>query len=156
MDEEYWNEQVRHPATAWMVSGARGSPVVPAEAIVGAQVMSSATWDIQKEETGDRKRQANRDKRLAKAKRIKSDREELDKLRHRGQAEGGGGNGKSGGKGKTKDQSGNQICFSFASGTGPYGTVAIGAECTQKFKRAHKCQFCLSPGHRNADCPQKK
>ena len=103
---------------------------------------------------GDRKRQANRDKRLAKAKRWKSDREELEKLRNRGQAEGASGKGQ--GKGKTKDQSGNQICFSFASGTGPCGSVAIGAECVEKNKRAHKCQFCLSPGHRNADCPARK
>ena len=156
MDEEYWNEQVRHPATAWMVSGGGGSPTVPAEAMAGVHLTGAGIGDSQKEEHGDRKRQANRDKRQAKAKRIKTEREELEKLRHRGQAEGSGGGGKSSGKGKTKDQSGNQICFSFASGSGPCGSVAIGAECTQKMKRAHKCQFCLSPGHRNADCPQKK
>ena len=156
LDEEYWNEQVRHPATSWMVSGARGSPVVPAEAIAGGPTLGASTGDAMKDESNDRKRQANRDKRMAKVKRIKNDREELERLRHRGQAEGNAGSAKGGGKGKTKDQSGNQICFSFASGTGPCGALAVGAECAQKTKRAHKCQFCLSPGHRNADCPQRK
>ena len=155
MDEEYWNEQVRHPATSWMVSGARGAPVAPAEAIAGAHLVGMAIGDGPKEESFDRKRQANRDKRLAKAKRIKNEREELEKWRSRGHGDVES-KGKGSGKGKTKDQSGNQICFSFASGTGPCGALAIGAECVQKVKRAHKCQHCLSPGHRNSDCPQKK
>ena len=155
-DEEYWNEQVRHPATAWMVSGARGSPIAPAEAMAGAHFVGSNAGDVPKEENTDRKRQAYRDRRLAKAKRIKNDREELEKFRSRGPSDGGFGGAKGSGKGKTKDQSGNQICFSFASGTGQCGSLAIGAECAQKTKRAHKCQFCLSPGHRNADCPQRK
>ena len=156
LDEEFWNEQVRHPATAWMVSGSRGAPIIPAEAIAGGHTTATNVGDIQKEEFGEKRRQANRDKRMAKAKRIRSDREELEKLRHRGQAGGGSGAAKGSGKGKTKDQSGNQICFSFASGTGSCGTLAIGSECAQKVKRAHKCQFCLSLGHRNADCPQRK
>ena len=156
LDEEFWNEQVRHPAMSWMVSGSRGSPVIPAEAIAGGHAAGLGSGDVQKEEINDRKRQANRDKRLAKVKKIKTDREELERLRNRGQGDGAGSTAKGGGKGKTKDQSGNQICFAFASGTGACGSAAIGAECSQKVKRAHKCQYCLSPGHRNADCPQRK
>ena len=74
----------------------------PAEAIAGGHAASSGIGDFQKEETGDRKRQANRDKRLAKAKRIKMDREELEKFRHWGQGEGSGGAAKEVERGRRK------------------------------------------------------
>ena len=90
---------------------------------------------------------------MAKAKRQRDDRDELDRLR-RGDNRGGQQPPK--GKGKSKDQTGAQLCYSFANGTGVCGNVSPGAECLQKVKRAHKCQLCLSPGHRNADCPSKK
>ena len=66
-----------------------------------------------------------------------------------GQADGKNGNG----KGKSKDQAGNQLCFSWGSGTGPCADVPAGAECKCKVKRAHKCQICLSPAHRTSECP---
>ena len=81
-------------------------------------------------DVGGRKRQANRDKRLAQKRRIQ-DREELKNLRQAAnQGPGGGGKGKSKGKGgKSKDQSGAAICFSWASGAGPCGKLPPGAEC---------------------------
>ena len=133
LDNEYWDEQVRHPAAAWLASGGRG---------VGK--WRKRTWG-----------NPGRDKRLARAKRLRSEREELDKLRklnHGGQAAGAS---KSRGKGKSRDQAGVQICYSFANGTGPCGNIEPGAQCVQAQKRAHKCQHCLSPGHRNSDCPKK-
>ena len=30
-DEGYWNEQVRHPATAWLASGSKGAPMASSE-----------------------------------------------------------------------------------------------------------------------------
>ena len=30
-----------------------------------------------------------------------------------------------------------------------------GGECTCKVKRAHKCHICLSPAHRNSECPSR-
>ena len=36
LDERFWNEQVRHPAAAWLASGAHGSPRPPAETIAMA------------------------------------------------------------------------------------------------------------------------
>eukprot|EP00435_Cladocopium_sp_Y103_P039450 s818_g10.t1 len=158
-DDDYWNEQVRYPAAAWMASGGKGVPMAPAEqaAMVhapgGGEVM-----DLENETRGDgRRRQANRDKRAAKARRIRSEREELESLRRRAHPVEGksGGQDKGKGKGKSKDQAGTQICYSFASGTGVCGSVEPGGACLQKVKRAHKCQYCLSPGHRNADCPTK-
>ena len=95
-----------------------------------------------------RRKQANRDKRLARAKRIKLEREELDKLRKLGHGGQGAGSSKSKGKGKSKAQAGVQICYSFANGSGPCGKLRL--------KRGpQKCQHCLSPGHRNSDCPKK-
>ena len=105
-------------------------------------------------EGNDRKRQANRDKRLAKKARWQKEREELNRLRGGGkQKETGNHEGKGKGKPKTKDQSGEEICFSFASGKGPCAKVSPGGACLGKVKRVHKCQFCLSPNHRNGECP---
>ena len=55
-----------------------------------------------------RRKQANRDKRAAKIRRIKADREELDQLRKRGPPADlrPGGQGKGCGKGKSKDHAG--------------------------------------------------
>ena len=157
LDNEYWDEQVRHPAAAWLASGGRGVALAPAEQGALSHLPGGMeALEVEKEDLGEpRRKQANRDKRLARAKRLRSDREELDKLRklnHGGQAAGAA---KSRGKGKSKDQAGVQICYSFANGTGPCGSVEPGAPCVQAQKRAHKCQHCLSPGHRNSDCPKK-
>ena len=160
-DEEYWSEQVRHPAAAWTAAGAKGTPLAPAEQIAlahmpgGAEVVEA---DRDEGNEGGRKRQANRDKRLARAKRLRAEREELDRLRKRPwtpSADGKQQDQKGKGKGKTKDQAGTPLCFSFASGTGACGGVEPGGACQQKIKRAHKCQFCLSPGHRNSECPKQ-
>ena len=67
-----------------------------------------------------RKAQSNRDKRLAKKRRWAAEREEL--ARHRSTSTTGSkGNPspKGKGKGKSKDQSGLEICYSWASGRGP-------------------------------------
>ena len=157
-EDAYWDEQVRHPAAAWMASGGRGVPMAAAEQVATAHHPGIAdSMDMLKEEFDPKKRQANRDKRAAKSKRIRDDRGELERLRasnngaqRQGQDQ--GGKGKS--KGKSKDQAGTQICYSFANGVGPCGNVSPGATCLQKTKRARKCQHCLSPSHRNADCPQ--
>ena len=108
-------------------------------------------WKYKRRTWEPRRKQANRDKRLARAKGIRADREELDKSRkisHGGQAAGAS-------TWKGKDHAGVQICYSFANGTEPCRTVEPGAACLQAQKRAHKCQHCLSPGHRNSDCPKK-
>ena len=160
-DEEYWSEQVRHPAAAWTAAGAKGTPLAPAEQIALAHMPGGAeVVEADREDgiEGGRKRQANRDKRLARAKRLRADREELDRWRKRpwtSSADGKQQEQKGKGKGKTKDQAGTPLCFSFASGTGACGGVEPGGACLQKIKRAHKCQFCLSPGHRNSECPKQ-
>jgi hypothetical protein len=86
----------------------------------------SEVVDADKEDFNDggRRRQANRDKRLARAKRLRADREELDRLRKKPWSSGVDAkqqDQKGKGKGKTKDQAGTPLCFSlfsFASGTG--------------------------------------
>eukprot|EP00435_Cladocopium_sp_Y103_P047091 s861_g13.t1 len=155
-DEEYWNEQVRHPAASWLVSGGRGAPLAPAEQIAVNHMPGGIdAVDVEKEEIVGRKRQANRDRRHARAKRIREERSELENFRKKGPSSETKGAEKGKGKGKTRDQAGTAICFSFASGTGPCGNIEPGGACVQKIKRAHKCQWCLSPAHRNADCPKR-
>ena len=131
-DITFWSERVHHPAAAWIAEGSKGAPTVATEQAVishlpGGEELPEVgdTGDV-----GGRKRQANRDKRLAQKRRIQ-DREELKNLRQAAnQGPGGGGKGKSKGKGgKSKDQSGAAICFSWASGAGPCGKLPPGAEC---------------------------
>ena len=151
-DEEYWNEQVRHPAASWLAAGGRGNPLPPAEQIAVAHMPRGSEVVEFEDKTEGKRRQSNRDKRHAKAKRLKAERDELDTLRKKVQPSEYKPNDK--GKGKTKDQAGTPLCFSFANGSGVCGSVEPGAACLQKIKRAHMCQICLSPGHRNADCPK--
>jgi len=96
-----------------------------------------------------RKQQANRDKREARKKRLKNDREELQRLR-------GDGPGKAKGKGKGKTESGEQLCYSWNNSNGACAGLAPGAECRGNVKRIHKCTKCLSPGHPSSQCPQKE
>ena len=151
-DDQYWSEQVRHPATAWIAAGGKGAPVAPAENIAsshhpgGQESLQPPKEDVKDE----RRKQANRDKRMARRKRVRDDRDELDKLRGNKSAPAGS---KGSSKGKSKDSSGAEICFSWAQGKGACADVPVGGEC--KNKRSHRCQFCLSPGHRNDACPQK-
>ena len=158
-DDTFWNEQVRNPGTAWLAHGGRGAPRAPSEAIAtthlpgGAEALDSLAEE--KDSRDGRRRQANRDKRAAKRKRAADQRDELEQLRSRG---GGSqaGQQKGKGKGSGKDQSGKEICFSWAKGLGPCAGLAVGAECKAKVKRVHKCMHCLSPAHVNSDCPQAK
>ena len=156
-DEKWWTEQVRNPAVAWTASGGRGAPMAPADNVTRAHFPGVHDSPTEVPEVNDRKRQANRDKRLAKKVRFQREREELNRLRS---GNGGRssetelqGGGKPKGKGKNKDQSGEEICFSFASGKGPCGKLSPGSACLGKVKRVHKCQICLSPNHRNGECP---
>ena len=153
-DEKFWNEQVRHPAAAWTASGSRGAPIAPADAIAQAHLPGGmASLDIQTEEVDDRKRQSNRDKRAAKKRRAQAEREEMQKWKAGRAAESTPkGYSKGKGKGKSKDQSNQEICYSWANGKGPCGDVGVGGDCKSKIKRVHKCQYCLSPAHRNKDC----
>ena len=151
-DSKYWDEQVRHPAAAWMASGARGSPAPPADQIAMAHAPGGLEVAEVEDKSENRRRQSNRDKRQARAKRLRSDREELESYRKKGGYGEARPAEKGKGKGKVKDQAGSPLCFSFANGTGLCGSLEPGAACQQKVKRVHKCQYCLSPGHRNADC----
>ena len=129
-DEEYWSEQVRHPATSWLAAGGRGAPMAPAEAIAGQHLPGGvAAVEPELEDKSVRRKQSNRDKRQARAKRLRADREELSQWRSSStrtsnapkpedhQQKGGGK-----GKGKSKDNTGAQICFSYATGVGLCGS----------------------------------
>lgn len=69
LEERFWNEQVRHPVAAWLASGGHGSPKPLAEAFAVAHLPGLAADGGDMDERCDRRRQANRDKRLAKRKR---------------------------------------------------------------------------------------
>ena len=159
-DEAFWSEQVRHPATSWLAAGGRGVPMASAEALASAH-FPGLDEGHELETTGsgdkdDRRRQANRDKRIAKRKRLQADREELNRWRSsssHGKGSGSGSKGK--GKGAGRDQAGDEICFSWAKNNGPCAGLSPGSECKSKVKRTHKCMLCFSPGHTNEQCHKK-
>lgn len=161
-DTEYWAENVHHPAAAWLASGSRGRPVVASEVALHAHMLGGT--DLLAETTGDegkKRLQANRDKRSARKRKLMEDREELKRLRG-GHASGGGNEtkvhqgGKGQAKGKSKDQSGKPLCFSWSAGNGTCGHLSPGAECLGSVKRVHKCRICLSPSHQEAKCTSKR
>ena len=145
---------MRHPATAWIAAGGKGAPLAPAESIATSHHPGGQeSLQPPKEEVRDeRRRQANRNKRAARRKRVLEDCDELNKLKGSKVSTTGG---KGSSKGKAKDSNGAEICFSWAQGKGLCADVPVGGECKNKQKRSHRCQFCLSPGHRNDSCPQK-
>ena len=151
---------MRHPATSWLAAGGRGVPMASAEALASAHFPGlSEGHDLDaagSNDKDDRRRQANRDKRLAKRKRIQADREELSRWRSAptgGKSSSSGAKGK--GKGAGRDQSGDEICFSWAKDSGPCAGLSPGSDCKAKVSRIHKCMLCFSPGHTNAQCPKK-
>lgn len=161
-DDSYWSEKVHIPAAAWVAAGARGQPVVASEAAVKAHVpgLQDSVRDTTppgQDNMDPRRKQANRDKRAARKRKFQADMDELRNLRqghggHKQQHAGGGKDSGGKGKGKSKDQSGTPICFSWASGTGVCGKLPAGAECASPVKRAHKCRKCLSPSHQDSAC----
>ena len=156
-DMQFWAERVHHPAAAWIAAGSKGAPSVASEqAVLGHLPGAEDLQDVPEPNTeGSRKKQANRDKRQALKKRKLAEREELRSFRAAAASGGtqpkGKGKGKNGGK--TKDQAGSPLCFSWASGTGPCGKLPPGAECACAVKRTHKCRKCLSPSHQDDACP---
>ena len=152
-DGPYWQECVHIPAAAWIAAGSKGKPIIASEAAIlrmmpGGKDADGGQLDV---DDPDRKRksQANRDKRIAKKRRIQEELADLRKMKSGGKGEHGG---KGKGKGKTKDQTGKPLCFSWASGSPPCGALSPGADCLCAVKRMHKCRICLSPSHQDKDC----
>ena len=155
-DTSFWDERVHHPANAWVAAGGRGVPTVASEADVLAHVPGAAELGVPEiTSTGDksRRQQANRDKRAAQKKRKIAEREELQRFRAQPKQSTSSSSGKGKGGGKSKDQTGAALCFAWAAGTGACGKLGPGSECVAAVKRVHKCRKCLSPSHRDADCP---
>ena len=158
-DVAYWSEKVHVPAAAWTAAGSRGLPMVATEAAVLKAIPGGEDLVGGKIHHGDESKgsSSKKERREAKKRKIAADREELAAYRKsgggRGQVQPKGQNkGKS--KGKSKDQAGNQICFSWASNSGSCAGLNPGAECKGAVKRIHKCRICLSPSHRDDQCPQ--
>ena len=153
-DGPYWQECVHIPAAAWIAAGSKGKPIIASEAAILKMMPGGKDLEGGQQlepEDGERKRrsQANRDKRLAKRKRIQEELHEFRKMKGGGKGDAGS---KGKGKGKTKDQTGKPLCFAWASGGQPCGHLAPGAECISSIKRIHKCRICLSPSHQDKDC----
>ena len=157
-DTEFWTERVHHPAAAWTASGGRGAPIVATEVAVletieGGDKALAGDHESNRGVPDSKCTQSNRDKRLAKRKRLAADREELGRYRSSAASSSKGQpmtKGKC--KGKSKDQSGLELCYSWASGKVHSAEVPPGGECRGPVKRIHTCRICLSPSHRDSDC----
>ena len=154
-DTTFWEDQVRSPANAWVAAGGRGVPKAPEEAFSA----SLGSTGAESPDTGTPKR-TTKERRLAKKRRLQADKEELKAFRaatgHQGKGKGdtGKADAKQGNL-KSKDQAGDDLCFSWDAGKGPCSDASPGEPCKGKVKRIHKCRICLSPGHRSGDCPQR-
>ena len=162
-DEKFWNEQVRHPAASWTVSGARGIPMAPEEEIF--RLLPAPPTSA----TGTRPASTNLEKTARNAaKRAKTKLAKADYSRLRSQSFSGGGKGgnagggkpslsfsgnvgKGSGKGHQTDQTGMAICFSWNNKKGSCAEIVPGGVCPNG--RVHKCSKCLSPAHIAATCP---
>lgn len=157
-DHNFWAENVRNPALVWMAHGSRGPPRTPSEQVAalelhgGEQAIKVDKEQVQSQPgstTPTRKQQANRDRREARKKRLKADREELSKFRNdRGSG--------SKGKGKGRGEGGEQLCYSWNNGNPPCGGLPPGAACQGRVQRVHKCTSCGSPGHPSKQCTAKE
>jgi hypothetical protein len=156
-DANFWDEQVRSPANAWVASGGRGLPKNPEEKFTNTLASNAGHEALDPSAPA---RRSTKDCRAAKKQKIQADRDELKKLRAASSSLGakgapsGKGSGKDSGL-KVKDQTGADLCFSWDAGKGTCGDCAVGASCLAKVKRVQKCRVCLSPGHRSGDCPQR-
>ena len=53
LDNEYWDEQVRHPAAAWLASGGRGVALAPAEQVAFSHLPGVLdALEVEKEDMG--------------------------------------------------------------------------------------------------------
>lgn len=92
--------------------------MAPSEVIASTHLVGgSDVLHVPKEEKDDRKRQAKRDKRYARRKRLQDDREELRKLKSQ-KFDADKPQGKGQNKGKSKDKTGAEICFSWVQAKG--------------------------------------
>ena len=119
MDSEFWAERVHHLAAAWTASGGKGAPCIATAAADAVQGALGHEQELGQGTSDSRRIQANRDGRQAKKRQT---------LGHRASAPSssgkGAGGGRGRGKGKSKDQSGLELCYSWASGKGHCADVA--------------------------------
>ena len=150
-DDQYWQEKVHIPAAAWLAAGGKGAPVVASEASITAHFPGTTrSEDSDEGHKGDKKRNALREKRKAKRKKQAL---ELKEFKAQKSSPSGNNNQSKGkGKGKSKDQSGAQLCYSWASASGACANVPPGGECKGSVKMVHKCRKCLSPSHQDHAC----
>ena len=156
-DNGFWAENVHNPALVWLAHGSKGPPRTPSEQVASLELHGGEqSLKVEKEAaqsqpgstTPTRKQQANRDRRDARKKRLKADREELSKFRN---DRGSGSKGKGKGRGE-----GEQLCYAWNNGNPPCGGLAPGAACQGRIQRAHKCTSCGSPGHPSKQCSAKE
>ena len=158
-DNTFWEEQVRSPANAWIAQGGRGAPKTPAETFTEDGHIDKGSMEPYLDPAALSPKKTNKDRRLAKKRKIQQEREELKQLRAASGAnpkgKGDGKHGQKEGMLKSKDQTGAALCFGYDAARGPCADCSPGDPCKAQVKRVHKCSICLSPGHRSQDCPQR-
>ena len=143
VDDKFWDDQVRHPAAAWVAAGARGVPMTPEERMATthspggvAQITPMLESPIKQTSEGrKRKREDRKMRRQSAAQELAHFRDAAKSRQTSGSGGGGGGfggdqgreSGKAGGKGagkmKTHDESGKELCFSWTNRVGDCGNL---------------------------------
>ena len=156
--EHFWDDQVRHPAIAWMAGGKRGLPLAPTEEAARRTVRDFSpakqprkpnTWGEGRSNWADERRK----KREGGSKRQYEEESHQQQAAKKQRTEEKGKGKKGGGTGKDKEpkyrttSDGKPLCFSW---NGKYGKCAdVTGACPSG--RVHACTTCRSPNHRAAD-----
>ena len=161
-DRDYWNEQVRDPAAAWVARGGRGAPKAPDELLAG-QLLPGGEAAIHPEADGRGKPTPRKERRerpragegaARKKTKIAKLQEELAVYREKppgkGDRRGGGtGRGKGGRLAIANSASADDPCNNWNRGFGDCSKLAPGSDCANG--RKHCCSKC-GGAHRVADC----
>ena len=162
-DEAYWDENVRHPAMAWLAHGSRGAPR-PRDEIVADVALAGGSASLAPY-TGPPQAPAAAPGETRQTRRARHRRENAERARASGPYNAGDGRGpkgtakgsgkKGGGKGKVhkyvQDVSRKALCFSWNAGRDPCRDLGPGSACPNG--RIHKCTNCRSEGHPARNCP---
>ena len=169
-DAPFWDEQVRHPAGAWLARGGRGAQLAPDEAFAaqalpgGVAQLSAASaympstpgpsvgddWGSQGEQVWNSKRRKKQQAK-ADAAAFAAHAVSLGNVNNWVAPSVKGKKGKGKGKGKAgASDPATQYCFSFDKRFGACAKLGFGSTCPSG--RLHLCPKCGKGGHRSSGC----
>ena len=172
-NDKFRDDQVSHPAAAWVAAGAKGVPMTPEERmatthIPGGVAQITPMLEPPIKQTSENRKRKREERKMRRQSAVQEPAHFRDSAKSRQAGGGGGGGGgfggdqgrgpgKAGGKGTGKtrahDVSGKELCLSWTNRVGDGDSLPPKAPCPKG--RVHKCQVYPSPEHRASTRPQR-